>query len=110
MVADASDVAALRALITRQEAARDAADGDDFFVLDDELHSTLCELSGRPIAWAIVERANGHLNRVRRLSLAEPRYIAEMIWEHKQVVDAVAHTITDDFDDTGSPRRTQLAG
>lgn len=88
--ADASDVAALRTLIARQESARDAADGDDFLVLDDDLHSTLCELSGRPIAWTIVERANGHLNRVRRLSLAEPRYIAEMIWEHKQVVDAVA--------------------
>jgi DNA-binding GntR family transcriptional regulator len=87
--ADAGDVAQLGALITRQELARDAADADAFFVLDDELHSTLCELSGRPIAWTIVARANGHLNRVRRLSLAEPSYIAEMIDEHKAVVDAV---------------------
>ena len=87
--ADAPDVAALGLLIKRQEAARDAGDANGFFVLDDELHSTLCELSGRPIAWTIVARANGHLNRVRRLSLAEPRYIAEMIEEHKAVVDAV---------------------
>jgi DNA-binding GntR family transcriptional regulator len=87
---DREDVATLRALIARQEAARDAADAGAFFVLDDELHSTLCEMSGRPIAWTIVARANGHLNRVRRLSLAEPRYIAEMIEEHKAVVDAVA--------------------
>jgi DNA-binding GntR family transcriptional regulator len=86
---DAADVAALGVLIKHQEAARDAADASAFFVLDDELHSTLCELSGRPIAWTIVARANGHLNRVRRLSLAEPRYIAEMIEEHKAVVDAV---------------------
>jgi DNA-binding GntR family transcriptional regulator len=86
---DPSDMRGLNQLIERQEHARDAADANEFFVLDDELHSTLCELSGRPIAWTIVARANGHLNRVRRLSLAEPRYIAEMIAEHKEVVDAV---------------------
>jgi DNA-binding GntR family transcriptional regulator len=87
--ADAGDVAQLNAIISGQEVARDAADPAAFFVLDDELHSSLCELSGRPIAWTIVARANGHLNRVRRLSLAEPSYIAEMIKEHKAVVDAV---------------------
>jgi DNA-binding GntR family transcriptional regulator len=87
--ADSGDVAELGALIKRQEIARDADDPDSFFVLDDELHSTLCELSGRPIAWTVVARANGHLNRVRRLSLAQPSYIAEMIDEHQAVVDAV---------------------
>jgi GntR family transcriptional regulator, rspAB operon transcriptional repressor len=93
--ADAADVAALGTLIAHQEDARDAADASAFFVLDDELHSTLCELSGRPIAWTIVARANGHLNRVRRLSLAEPSYIAEMIEEHKAVVDAVGRAEPD---------------
>ena len=87
--ADKADVAELGVLIARQEAARDASDPSEFYVLDDQLHSTLCEMSGRPIAWTIVARANGHLNRVRRLSLAEPSYIAEMIEEHKAVVDAV---------------------
>src|SRR3954470_10096908 len=87
--ADAAGVAELGAVVTRQELARDAFDASAFFVLDDQLHSTLCELSGRPIAWTIVARANEHLNRVRRLSLAEPSYIAEMIEEHKAVVDAV---------------------
>src|SRR3954470_20905645 len=87
--ADRGDVAQLNAVIAGQEVARDSADPSAFFALDDELHSTLCELSGRPIAWTIVARANGHLNRVRRLSLAEPSYIAEMIDEHKAVVDAV---------------------
>src|SRR3954469_23521703 len=97
--ADRGDVAQLGALIGRQEHARDAANADAFYVLDDELHSTLCELSGRPIAWTIVARANGHLNRVRRLSLAEPRYIAEMIEEHKAVVDAVGQGDPDAAED-----------
>jgi DNA-binding GntR family transcriptional regulator len=97
--ADAGDVAQLNAIISGQEVARDAADPAAFFVLDDELHSSLCELSGRPIAWTIVARANGHLNRVRRLSLAEPSYIAEMIKEHKGVVDAVGRGEPDAAED-----------
>lgn len=88
--ADADDLAELHELIARQEQARDAGDPAEFFTLDDAFHSTICELSGRPIAWTIVARANGHLNRVRRLSLAEPRYIAEMIVEHKVVAAAIA--------------------
>jgi GntR family transcriptional regulator, rspAB operon transcriptional repressor len=89
--ADDDDITELRELIARQEQARDAGDPDAFFTLDDAFHSRICELSGRPIAWAIVARANGHLNRVRRLSLAEPRYIAEMIVEHKVVVAEIAN-------------------
>jgi DNA-binding GntR family transcriptional regulator len=97
--ADTSDIDGLGELIGRQEAARDAGNPNEFFLLDDQLHSTLCELSGRPVAWAIVARANGHLNRVRRLSLAEPRYIAEMIAEHKAVVDAVGRNEPDAAED-----------
>jgi DNA-binding GntR family transcriptional regulator len=97
--ARAGDVVELDALIARQELARDAGDAAAFFVLDDHLHSTLCELSGRPIAWTIVERANGHLNRVRRLSLAHPSYIAEMVAEHKVVVAAVGRNDPDAAED-----------
>ena len=87
--ARAADIAGLGALLAEQDEARDAGDADRFFVLDDEFHSALCELSGHAIAWDIVARANGHLNRVRRLSLAQPRYLAEMLAEHKQVAHAV---------------------
>jgi DNA-binding GntR family transcriptional regulator len=93
------DILGLQGLLARQEHARDAGDPDAFFVLDDELHSTLCELSGRPIAWAIVERANGHLNRVRRLSMAHPEYLAEMVAEHQVVVDAVGRNQPDAAED-----------
>jgi DNA-binding GntR family transcriptional regulator len=93
--AERGDVLDLHGLLARQELARDAGDAAAFFVLDDELHSTLCELSGRPIAWAIVERANGHLNRVRRLSMAHQGYLAEMVAEHRMVVDAVGRNEPD---------------
>jgi DNA-binding GntR family transcriptional regulator len=97
--ADRGDVLGLQGLLARQAHARDAGDASAFFVLDDELHSTLCELSGRPIAWAIVERANGHLNRVRRLSMAHSRYLAQMVAEHQVVVDAVGRNEPDAAED-----------
>ena len=88
--ATAADVAALEAIVARQEQTRERADFDGFYVLDDELHRMLCDLSGREIAWSLSQRAKGHLNRIRRLSLPEPGYIAEMIAEHRAVVAAVA--------------------
>ena len=83
------DVAGLQGLLARQEAARDAADAPTFHELDDAFHHALCDLSGHGIAWAVGRRANGHLDRVRRLSLPEPGYLAEMVEEHRRVVEAV---------------------
>jgi DNA-binding GntR family transcriptional regulator len=88
--AEDEDIAALEAIVRRQEATREAADYDRFYILDDELHRTLCDLSGREIAWSLSQRAKGHLNRIRRLSLPEPGYLMEMIAEHRAVVAAVA--------------------
>jgi GntR family transcriptional regulator, rspAB operon transcriptional repressor len=84
------DLAGLETIIRRQEASREANDYDAFYVLDDELHHALCDLSGHEIAWSLSQRAKGHLNRVRRLSLPEPGYLMEMISEHRAVVAAVA--------------------
>jgi GntR family transcriptional regulator, rspAB operon transcriptional repressor len=88
--ATGADIAALDTIVHRQEQTRDAADFDGFYVLEDELHRMLCDLSGREIAWSLSQRAKGHLNRIRRLSLPEPGYLAEMIAEHRAVVAAVA--------------------
>ncbi len=84
------DITALRAIVARQAETRDAADLERFYRLDDEFHSTLCRIGGRAIAWSISQRASGHLNRVRRLSLPVHDYIAEMVRQHLAVVDAVA--------------------
>jgi DNA-binding GntR family transcriptional regulator len=87
---DRSDVRVLRGIVARQEDVRDAGDYDRWYVLDDEFHRALCELGGHPVAWSLVQRVNGHLNRVRRLSLPQPRYLQEMVAEHKLVVRAIA--------------------
>jgi DNA-binding GntR family transcriptional regulator len=84
------DIAALNGIVRRQEELRDASEFARFYVLDDEFHAGLCECSGHGVAWSLAQRANGHLNRVRRLSLPQPRYVAEMVAEHQLVLDAVA--------------------
>jgi GntR family transcriptional regulator, rspAB operon transcriptional repressor len=94
------DLAALEGIIRRQDAAREANDSDSFYVLDDELHQLLCDLSGHAIAWSLSQRAKGHLNRIRRLSMPEPGYMMEMIGEHRAVVAAVAAHDPDEAEQT----------
>jgi DNA-binding GntR family transcriptional regulator len=90
-VASASDdvVAGLEGKVRGQRRARKSGDHESFYVLDDEFHHALCDLSGHGAVWAISERAKAHLNRVRRLSVLSPRYLDEMIREHAAVVAAI---------------------
>jgi GntR family transcriptional regulator, rspAB operon transcriptional repressor len=84
------DLEELQANLAAQERSVEEGDTEAFDALDEALHRTLCELSGRSIAWSLSRRANGHLDRVRRLSLPEPGYLGEMVAEHRTVVAAVA--------------------
>jgi GntR family transcriptional regulator, rspAB operon transcriptional repressor len=87
--ARSDDLAALEAILERQREASLAGDVDRFYVFDDELHRSLCDLSGHGIAWSLSQRAGGHLNRIRRLSMTDPAYIDEMIAEHVLVIEAI---------------------
>lgn len=80
----------LESILDGQRRAVEAADHTSFDRLDEELHRTICERSGRAIAWDLSRRANGHLDRVRRLSLPEPGFLGEMVAEHREIVDALA--------------------
>lgn len=80
----------LHASLAAQERAILEADADSFDVLDEAFHRTLCEHSGHEIAWSLSRRANGHLDRIRRLSLPESGYMAKMLDQHRSVVAAVA--------------------
>jgi DNA-binding GntR family transcriptional regulator len=84
------DLTTLQENLRAQERARDKDDYEAFYLLDDELHHALCDLSGRTEVWPMSQRAKAHLNRVRRLSLPMPSYLPQMLDEHRAVVDAVA--------------------
>jgi DNA-binding GntR family transcriptional regulator len=88
--ADEPALAALQANLAAQQRAVEEEDAEAFDRLDDALHQALCDLSGHDVAWTLSRRANGHLDRVRRLSLPDPAYMGEMVDEHRQVIAAVA--------------------
>jgi DNA-binding GntR family transcriptional regulator len=90
IVATEDDIALLEENLRAQERADERGDFDAFYVLDEEFHRVLCDLSGHATVWAVSQRAKGHLNRIRRLSIPIPTYIGEMIAEHRGVVAAVA--------------------
>jgi GntR family transcriptional regulator, rspAB operon transcriptional repressor len=90
LLATEDEIAALEENLRAQERADERSDFDAFYVLDEDFHKMLCDLSGHAMVWAVSQRAKGHLNRIRRLSIPVPSYIGEMIAEHRAVVDAVA--------------------
>jgi DNA-binding GntR family transcriptional regulator len=76
--------------LNAQEQARASGNERTFDRLDEDLHRRLCDYSGHSIAWVLSRRANGHLDRIRRLSLPEPSYLSEMVAEHRDIVAALA--------------------
>jgi GntR family transcriptional regulator, rspAB operon transcriptional repressor len=80
----------LQGNLAAQGQARESGNERAFDRLDEELHHRLCDFSGHPIAWVLSRRANGHLDRVRRLSLPDRGYLNEMLSEHREIVAAVA--------------------
>lgn len=81
----------IQANLAAQERAEASHDVDAFDQLDEDLHRTICRHSGHEIAWALSRRANGHLDRVRRLSLPENTYMAEMLEDHRNLVAGIAN-------------------
>jgi GntR family transcriptional regulator, rspAB operon transcriptional repressor len=100
----AEDLETLEQNLAAQDRARASADFDSFYLLDDQFHQALCDLSGRNV-WNITQRAKGHLNRIRRLSLPMPAYLSEMIAEHREIV---AHLAEHDPDGAEAALRHHL--
>ncbi|MBN8866521.1 MAG: GntR family transcriptional regulator [Solirubrobacterales bacterium] len=80
----------IQANLAAQERAERELDVESFDLLDETLHRIICQQAGHEVAWALSRRANGHLDRVRRLSLPDSSYLTEMVSEHKSLVAAVA--------------------
>jgi DNA-binding GntR family transcriptional regulator len=89
-LADEESMAQIEENLRAQERAVARTDIDSWQLLDDTFHRSLCDLSGHPAVWPVNERAKSHLNRLRRLSLTMPDYLATMVDAHRAVSDAVA--------------------
>ncbi|MGH3491167.1 MAG: GntR family transcriptional regulator [Actinopolymorphaceae bacterium] len=85
----AADEASLRTLLVEQEEAGRKRDLHRWFATDESLHRTLLEIGGHPRVWPIVSSAKAHLDRVRMLSLPDPEILAELLTQHRAIVDFV---------------------
>jgi DNA-binding GntR family transcriptional regulator len=89
-LAGEEDVAALEGNLAAQKRATESDDLEAWYLLDDAYHRMLCDLSGHPTVWSVSERAKSHINRVRRISLLMPDYLAQRLSEHREIAEAVA--------------------
>ncbi|TDY46250.1 GntR family transcriptional regulator [Alicyclobacillus sacchari] len=65
------------------------ADAVSFLHADDQFHQAFLRVLGNVTLTSIVTQMRGHLNRVRMLSLYEPKAMAQLVQEHEQIVQAV---------------------
>lgn len=81
---------ALRANLAEQSAALAAHDPVAFFRADEALHVLLARTAGHENAWHVIHQAKSQLDRVRRLSLADPGRSRRRLKEHRAIVASVA--------------------
>lgn len=92
LAAERGDSAARKALrqnLAEQSAAVSAADPAAFFRADEALHVLLASAAGHANAWQVIHQAKAQLDRVRRLSLADPGRTRRRLKEHRAIVAAV---------------------
>jgi DNA-binding GntR family transcriptional regulator len=81
--------AELQRMIDRQRDCVRARDGKGFFALDEQMHQYLLDMSGRPRLWRVLSDAKSQLDRVRHLSLEDPRWLRKVFREHELIVRRV---------------------
>jgi DNA-binding GntR family transcriptional regulator len=62
---------------------------EEFFALDEEFHHGLLRLSGHDSAWRTVVAAKGHLDRARRLGIADAESRQAFVVQHVEIFTAI---------------------
>ena len=79
----------LKDILLRQKSLVKARDIHGFMAADDALHEQLSIMAGHPFSWQVIAAAKAQLDRVRHLSLSDPRWLAMIYDEHCTIVEAV---------------------
>ncbi len=87
--AERPDLDGARALLREQARAAAKHAHDRFFELDEAFHRELCALAGRAPVWPVIAGVKTQLDRVRFLSLPDPRRIADILEQHGHIINAV---------------------
>lgn len=82
-------MARLQAILALQAAAVAATDLRAVHRSDEMFHAALAELSGYPGVWPIILQAKTQIDRYRQLTLPLAGRLAEVLSEHRALVDAI---------------------
>jgi GntR family transcriptional regulator, rspAB operon transcriptional repressor len=88
--AEAGKIAALNALIERQQTSERRPDHDAFHAADESFHAAIAEIGGHPGIWRLIEQIKVQVDRYRRLTLPVPGRMGRVVAEHRAIVDAIA--------------------
>lgn len=79
----------LELLLRQQRRAADAEDFEELIDLDDRFHATICNLSGFPRLWRMIDGAKAQIDRTRFMALPEMGRADATLAEHQGIVDAL---------------------
>ncbi len=80
----------LRQTQRAQQAFGEAGDLAQFNAQDRLLHRLMYDAVGVPDLWHLVQRRNGHIDRLRRLHLPMPGKLEQTLRDHAAIIDAIA--------------------
>jgi DNA-binding GntR family transcriptional regulator len=86
---DAAAKARLLQLLEFQKTVASTGDLRTFLQLDDDLHYAIFDIAGLSRLWSIVHGAKAQLDRVRFLTIRDPRQLGAVLVEHGEVVEAL---------------------
>lgn len=75
--------------LLRQRSASQRKATDEFYALDEDFHKIICECSGYPNLWRLLNGAKGQLDRVRRWAFPVQNHFDEVIAEHEKIANAI---------------------
>jgi DNA-binding GntR family transcriptional regulator len=87
--ATASQLLNLHSILERQREADAAGEREAFHQADEMFHAGIADVAGYPGIWTLILQVKVHVDRYRRLTLPQMGRIAQVITEHKAVLDAI---------------------
>lgn len=86
---DDASAAALEANLAQQRAAIAAEKIDQFHALDFDFHKLICELSGYPLAFEVIETSKRKVDRICMLSLGRYEEVSSVLADHEKIAAAL---------------------
>ncbi|MEK3786354.1 GntR family transcriptional regulator [Paenibacillus sp. FSL K6-1230] len=95
-----SDTQRLSRILDRQRAVIEEADATDAFLqLDDEFHQSMFQIAGREYLWQLIQQANVHYIRYRKLHMLESGKLMDIWHEHQTMLECMVNKDTSRIDD-----------